>query len=87
MIVILLGILDIISALSIFTLGFSWGPTFVWFSIVYLLIKSIPFIKSFASIIDIIVAIIFIVAILTHPSIITYIGSVWLIQKGIISFF
>lgn len=87
MIVILLGILDIIAALSPFTLGFSWGSKFVTIAIIYLLIKSIPFIKSFASIVDILVAIVFIVAVLTQPSIITYIGSIWLIQKGIISLF
>ncbi len=87
MIILLLGILDIIAALSIFTLSFSWGTSFVWFSIIYLLIKSLPFIKSFASIIDILVAITFIVAVLTHPTLITYLGSIWLIQKGIVSLF
>jgi hypothetical protein len=84
----LLGILDIFAGLSIFSLlFFSWGPMLVCCTSLYLIAKSLPFIKSFASIVDIIVAVIFIAAILGHSSIITYLGSVWLLQKGIASFF
>ncbi|HIH15776.1 MAG TPA: hypothetical protein HA360_04695 [Nanoarchaeota archaeon] len=88
MIVILLGILDIIAALSIFTINFSWGPVLISFSILYLLAKSLPFLKSFASIMDIIVAGIFILALLGYANtIINALAALWLIQKGIMSLF
>jgi len=87
MIVILLGLLDILAGLSIFTLKFSWGQSLVTFLIIGLVAKSLISIKSFASIIDLIVACIFIAAILGQVNILTYIGVIWLLQKGIISFF
>src|SRR3989338_4704877 len=65
MIVILLGILDIIAALSIFTINLSWGPVLISFSILYLLAKSLPFLKSFASIMDIKIGILDIIAALS----------------------
>jgi len=87
MIVILLGLLDILAGLSIFTLKFSWGPTLVTFFVACLIGKSLISLKSFAGIIDLIVACIFIAALLGQVNILTYIGIVWLLQKGIISFF
>lgn len=87
MIVWILGILDILAGLSIFSLYFPWGTLVVWCFIFYLLAKSLPFIKSFASIVDIIVAIIFIVTILGYTGIWTYLGVIWLVQKGVASFF
>lgn len=87
MIVILLGILDILAGISIFALKFSWGAPIVWFFVMYLIAKSLPFLKSVASIIDIIVACIFIFGILGQWNILTYLGALWLIQKGIVSFF
>ncbi len=87
MIILLLGLLDILTGLSIFTLNFSWGPTLVWFFVLCLIGKSLISLKSIAGIIDLLVAFIFIAAILGHTGILTYIGVVWLIQKGIVSFF
>ena len=88
MIVILLGILDIVAALSIFTINFSWGPVLISFSILYLLAKSLPYLKSFASIMDICVAGIFILALLGYANtIINALAALWLIQKGIMSLF
>jgi len=87
MIVILLGILDIFAGLSIFTLHFTWGPALISFFIAYLTIKSLPFIKSIASIIDILVAGIFIFALLGYTiQLLNILGALWLIQKGIVSF-
>jgi hypothetical protein len=87
MIVILLGLLDILTALSIFTLHFQWGASVVGFFTAYLLLKSLLTFKSFAGIIDLVVSFIFIAAIFGYTGVITYIGVVWLIQKGIVSFF
>ena len=86
MIVILLGILDILAGLSIFTINFSWGPTLIGFSSLYLIIKSLPFLKSIASIIDICAAAVFIFALmdLAHTAL-SALAALWLIQKGIFS--
>ena len=88
MIVFLLGLLDILAALSIFTLQFSWGAPLVIFSVIYLVIKSLPYLKSFASIIDLLVACIFLFAVFGYAvPLLNVLGSLWLIQKGVISFF
>lgn len=87
MIVILLGILDIFAGLSIFSLKLAWGPMLVTIFVIYLLGKSLLSLKSFASIIDIFTAILFIIAIFNGVTALTYVGTIWLIQKGIISFF
>ena len=88
MIVLILGLLDILAGLSIFSLGFTWGPAVVAFFAFYLLIKSLPSLKSIASIADLCVAVIFIAAILGYANgILSAISAIWLIQKGILSFF
>ncbi|MSR86496.1 hypothetical protein EXS74_03825 [Candidatus Woesearchaeota archaeon] len=88
MIVFILGLLDILAGLSIFTLGFSWGPVLISFLVLYLLAKSLPFITSPASIVDISVALVFIIAILGYSNtILNAICAIWLIQKGVVSFF
>ena len=88
MLVFLLGILDILAGLSIFTVGFSWGTTLVLLSIFYLLIKSIPFITSPASMVDFSVAIVFIAALMGYFStLLNAICAIWLIQKGVVSLF
>ncbi len=88
MIVFILGILDILAGLSIFTLKFSWGPMLIGFFSMYLIIKSLPFLKSIASILDICAAGIFIFALMGYAyTALSVIAALWLIQKGIISFF
>ena len=88
MIVILLGLLDILAGLSIFTLKFTWGAPVVIFFTIYLLVKSLPYIKSFASILDALVAIIFISAVIGYTlPILNVLSALWLIQKGVVSFF
>jgi len=67
-------------------LGSSLGPPVVWFFVLYLVAKSLPYLRSIASIIDIVVAIVFVFAILGYVNVFTYIGVLWLLQKGIISF-
>jgi len=88
MIVILLGILDILAGLSIFTIKFSWGPMLIGFFSLYLIVKSLPFLNSIASILDLCVAGIFVFAIMgfSHTAL-SAIAALWLIQKGIFSFF
>lgn len=86
MLIFILGIMDILAGLSIFMLGSSLGPPVVWFFVLYLVAKSLPYLRSIASIIDIVVAIVFVFAILGYVNVFTYIGVLWLLQKGIISF-
>ena len=88
MIVIILGILDILAGLSIFTLKFTWGATLVWFFTLYLIGKSLPFFKSIASILDMLVAAVFVFTIMGYAyPLVTILSALWLIQKGIVSFF
>ena len=88
MIVLILGLLDILAGLSIFSLGFSWGPVVISFFGVYLIVKSLPTLKSIASITDLCVAVIFFAAVGGYSqAILSAISAIWLIQKGIISFF
>ncbi len=88
MIVIVLGILDILAGLSIFTLNFSWGPMLIGFFAIYLIIKSLPFLNSIASILDLCVAGVFVFALMgfAHTAL-SALAALWLIQKGIFSFF
>ena len=88
MLVFILGVLDVLAGLSIFTLDFSWGSALITFFIVYLLAKSLPYITSPASIIDFFVAVVFIIALVGYSnSILNAVCAIWLIQKGIVSFF
>lgn len=88
MIVFILGTLDILSGLSIFTLGFSWGPALISFLVLYLIAKSLPYITNPASMVDLSVAVVYIVALLGYSNtILNAICALWLIQKGVVSFF
>lgn len=88
MIVLLLGILDILAGLSIFSLSLNWGSAVVAFFAFYLIVKSLPYLKNPASIADLCVAIVFIAALLGYANVIlNAISAIWLIQKGVVSFF
>ena len=87
MLILILGALDILAGLSIFFLGSAWGSQLVGIFVIYLFAKSLLSLKSIASIIDLLVAVVFAISLLWSPSPLMYIGAVWLIQKGIISFF
>ena len=87
MIIFILGIMDILSAISLFGIKFSMGMSVAWVFFAYLLIKSILFIRSWSSVVDLIVAGLFLAAMLGWYNIFTAIGILWLLQKGIISLF
>ncbi len=87
MIVILLGLLDIVAGLTMFSLKFSTFLTpLAWIFTIIIFGRSLLYIKSFASVVDIIVSIIFIFSLIGFYNIATYIGIIWLIQKGVVSF-
>ena len=88
MIMLLLGILDILIAVMA---GFmAWGISYKVLAIiagVYLLGKGLVFIKSLASIIDLIAGFAIISSLFfTVPPILLWISAILLIQKGIFSF-
>ncbi|MBS3108553.1 hypothetical protein J4409_01650 [Candidatus Woesearchaeota archaeon] len=85
MIIYLLGLLDLLTAISLILLRFK-VDFFALFFALYLIIKSVLFIKSLASVFDLISGIVFILALYGYFGIITYIASIWLIQKAIFSF-
>ena len=85
MLIFLLGLLDIFAGLSIFLLQTSW-VSIIWLAVLYLVVKSIVSLKSLASIADLAVAILFVFALIGSSSPLVYIGTVWLVQKGVISF-
>lgn len=84
----ILGILDILAGVTLFSLKFSsfFLPIAFLFG-VYLIIKSLIFFKTFASVVDILVGIIIILATLGEYNILTYLSIVWLLQKGLLSLF
>ncbi len=88
MVVFILGIIDIIAGVSLFFARWDFLTQVCWFATAFIAIKSIAFIKSFASIVDLIVVVITILALTgVFYNWITYVGIVWLLQKGIGSFF
>jgi hypothetical protein len=85
MIIYLLGILDILAGLSLFSLRFEVGYFIAALFTVYLFLKSLVFIKNWASYIDLIVVVLFIIALVGNFNFLTYIGVLWLLQKGAFS--
>jgi hypothetical protein len=88
MIVIILGIIDLLAAGVLFSLNFTTALIpLAWILTLILAVKSLMFLKSFASVIDLLVVIVFVFAILGITNVLTALGILWLIQKGIVSFF
>ena len=85
MFIYILGILDILAGLSLFSLRFEVGYFLAAIFTIYLFLKAIVFIKNWASYIDLLVVILFIVAMLGSFNVLTYIGVLWLLQKGAFS--
>lgn len=89
MIIILLGLLDAIIAISSILRGYGLYAKWmvVAFSL-YLIVKGVIFIKSAASILDIIAgALLFIGLFADLPIVVFWIIGAYLLQKGIFSFF
>ena len=88
MIMFILGIIDIIAAISLFFVKWNLLISVAWIATGIIFVKAIAFIKSFASIMDLIIVVISVLALLgIMYNIATYIAIVWLLQKGISSFF
>lgn len=82
-----LGFMDFLAAVSLILLRFNIGEGLAYFFGIWLLIKGVIFIKSFAGIIDLICAIIIFFALYGYINILTILVILWLLQKSIFSFF
>ncbi|MFH1210720.1 MAG: hypothetical protein V1645_02275 [archaeon] len=87
MVIKLLGIMDLLTALSIILLRFGAAKTMAFALGIYLIIKGIIFIKSVPSMLDIAAGIIVLIAFYGYFNILTWIAAIWLTQKGVISIF
>ncbi len=88
MVVKILGIVDLLAALSILLLKFNITPKIMVLTLAaYLIIKGVIFIKSLTSWADIAAGIIMILAFYGWFNILTWAAAVWLTQKGLISLF
>ena len=81
----LLGLLDILSGLIIIILKFGVFPELGLFLSIFLGIKSLIFIKDIASVLDLITAVFLCLAALGFYFSFTWIFSIWLLQKGLIT--
>lgn len=92
MIVKFLGILDLLSALFLGLVLFEVIPErYLLVFAIYLLLKSVIFIigKDFASMIDFIIGIIFLLLFfkINVPEVVSLVSAFWLLQKAFFSFF
>ena len=87
MVVKILGLLDLLAALSILLLRFNAVKTMAFALGIYLIIKGIIFIKSVTSVLDIAAGAIILIAFYGYFNILTWVAAVWLVQKGVISLF
>jgi hypothetical protein len=84
---IILGVVDLLAAASFLFLKFGFLEHLAVFFMFFLIVKGLIFIKSFASIVDIICGVFLIMAYFGIYNIITWICFAWLLQKGFISLF
>ena len=84
----ILGLLDILAGVTLFSIKFFpvLLPIALLFAF-YLIGKSIAYFKTFASVVDIFVGIIMIIAVFDIYNLFTYLSILWLLQKGILSLF
>jgi len=85
MLVKILGVLDILAAISVFLLKFDVAIVLAWFSVIYLIIKGGLTIKDYASIIDVISGVIIIFTIFFGYNFFSILVILWLGFKGIMS--
>jgi len=82
---ILLGVLDLLSALTIILIRFLDFNIIGWAAAIYLFVKGAVFF-SITSLVDIFVGVIIIFAIYGFFGIWTWIAFIWLVQKALFSF-
>lgn len=85
MLVRLLGIIDLLAAICIVLLRFNIGEKFALVIAILLLTKSVIFLTSFVSFIDILSGIFLILAAYGHYYFFTWFFALWLLQKAFFS--
>ena len=82
---ILLGVLDLLSALSIILIKFFDFNIIGWIAAIYLFVKGIVFF-SITSLVDIFVGVIILFAVYGFFGVWTWLAFIWLVQKALFSF-
>ncbi len=85
MILKIFGLLDMFAAIVLLLLKFNMGIGIAWFFAIYLIIKSLLLFNAIPSILDLLSAIIIILAIYSFYGIFSYLAILWLLQKGFFS--
>jgi len=83
----LYGLLDLASGIVLLLLRFNISKIADFILAFYLVAKSLYYIKSLASIVDILAAVFIVLAALGIYNILSYLFAIWLLQKGISSIF
>ena len=89
MIMLLLGLIDVLIAVEAVLLGYGhYISALIWAAAAYLILKGLLFIKSIASILDIIAGLLLVLALVVKlPMAVFWAIAIYLVQKGIFSFF
>jgi len=85
MIVKLLGLIDLLAAVFIILLRFNIGSKIALIIALMLLVKSVIFLTSFVSFVDIVSGVFLLLAVYGYYYFFTWIFALWLFQKGMIS--
>jgi hypothetical protein len=89
MLMILLGVIDIIAAIMLFSsIKFGFLPQLALLFLFYLTLKAMAFINDWVSKVDILMCIVFLLALFGYSNpIFLGIATIWFLQKGIMSLF
>lgn len=87
MILKILGVLDLLSGIVLIVLRFAPLKVIPGLLAVYLIVKSIIFLKNISSVIDLIAAIHIIFAMFGNYYSLTWLFVLWLLQKGVFSLY
>lgn len=82
----LMGLMDLLTVTTL--LLFKYGiiqQKFLIIAVVYLIIKGVIFFRDIASIVDVGVAVIFILALFGIYNVLTWIAVIWVLQKAVFS--
>lgn len=83
----ILGFLDFVAAISLFLLKFDIAYGLAWFSVIYLFVKGGLTIKCWASVVDVISALIIIFSIIKGFNFLSGLAMAWLVYKSFTSLF
>ena len=85
MLVKILGLIDLIAGLIIVGSWFNFAPMIGWYVALFLLLKSIVYLKEIISIMDLLAVLFLILALINVNTIFSWIFALSLIQKGFFS--